>query len=540
MDVLSAYGRALDKWFEFVSTIFELEAQLAGDVSYSALSIEPGVLRSSYADQGFIAFELDPSVTNLLNDYFSPNHQIKFSFSDCAQNFYPGNLDELVIEKLNRDMVYYSEPSNHAQLVLSTIIFKLAPFIEASIGCKFSISNVRAWNTKKTDNIQHGPTELHVDGLSEFVRKLMIYPEPPNPDNGTLEIIGRNGKAFVLNSAANPMAILADVGTLKHRGINPSVSQMRPMIEITLVPSLDLNISTHFQGQNARVAFLQDNDFRDVKNHIYSLQHKLQSDLKPRNEIVNEVNVNIGGGRGFSYPGWLNFDAASPKIPSKMIFASNTKFPYPSNFARCVYSSHCLEHLSDEVVSYLLLEVGRILSPDGCFVLKLPNFERVLFERKQNITDGILNPDLWGLTPLFDMWQRNNIAISTDSIAAMIFCGFWNTEYGEEFFARSVPLSQAAYHGPPRITSDRTKRIFESSKSPHFIASLLRSEVDQVEKSPKFNHQNAWSFDEFVGLADVHGLELVEHDDIFNKHSDIPTLHDMKNISQYFVFRKRY
>jgi len=120
----------------------------------------------------------------------------------------------------------------------------------------------------------------------------------------------------------------------------------------------------------------------------------------------------------------------------------------------------------------------------------------------------------------------------------MILCGFWNSEYGDEFIGSNRMQSAAAYHGPPRIDAKRLQTILGASPSPHFVASLLKAEVLRSEPAPKFNHQNAWSYAEFISLAAAHGLGHVPCDDVCAEFADIPTIEDMKNISQYYVFKK--
>jgi hypothetical protein len=203
-----------------------------------------------------------------------------------------------------------------------------------------------------------------------------------------------------------------------------------------------------------------------------------------------------------------------------------------------VYSSHCLEHLQDETVSQLLHEAARILRPDGRLIIKLPNFEQVLSEWKSGVSTGVLRPELWNVSKLARMWENHGIKVSQDSVAAMIFCGFWNASYGDHFSGAHNAGIEGAYHGPPRISERQLKKILNSSDSPHFVAALLRAEVLRSERAPKFNHQNAWSYKEFIQVASACGFEWMEFPDVCAKYRHIPDIEIMRDISQYYVFKK--
>jgi hypothetical protein len=120
----------------------------------------------------------------------------------------------------------------------------------------------------------------------------------------------------------------------------------------------------------------------------------------------------------------------------------------------------------------------------------------------------------------------------------MIFSGFWNSAYGNPFLRTGV-CQEGAYHGPPRLSSQRLSEILDSGTSPHFIASILKSEIVRHETDFTFNHQNAWSRAEFVALASLCGFELVAiNEDVGKNFKSIPTFDEMGSMSAYYHFRK--
>jgi predicted SAM-dependent methyltransferase len=215
------------------------------------------------------------------------------------------------------------------------------------------------------------------------------------------------------------------------------------------------------------------------------------------------MNLNIGGGK-FNHPGWVNFDG-------RQGFSLTKETVFPLETAEIVYSSHCFEHLDDETVSQMLREARRLT---GRLVLKIPDFEQVLERLKAKDSAYF---DQWGLKSVVHTWERDTL----EARASMIFCGWWNKAYGDEWGNRN-PNAQGAYHGPASYTLP--------TGSPHEIAAKLKS---LVPKDGQLNHQNAWSLKELVDLVEGHGFSVTSTDKEEVCSLPIPTIQDMKGISVY-------
>jgi len=236
------------------------------------------------------------------------------------------------------------------------------------------------------------------------------------------------------------------------------------------------------------------------------------------------ANVSIGGGASYHYAGWRNFDSAKgPLNPVPVRFHARTELPYPDAAARIVYSSHCLEHLDDATVDRVLHEARRVLRADGALVLKLPDFEQVL-ERWRAGDEAYF--DQWGLQDVIPTWKNMGVEPTIHAKAAMIFCGWWNDAYGDEFGKRT-PDAEGAYHGP--VICDQAL-----SDSPHRISSDMRSAAPQ---GAHFNHQNAWGRAQLEMLLQSHGFDVIsmDADEICRKYADIPGITDQRAISMYAV-----
>ena len=235
------------------------------------------------------------------------------------------------------------------------------------------------------------------------------------------------------------------------------------------------------------------------------------------------MNVNIGGGRGWNYPGWRNFDGAEgfPLTPQ-------TVFPIEDESAPIVYSSHCFEHLDDATVDRMLTEARRMLAPDGRLVLKLPDFEQVL-ERWRAGDERYF--DQWGMKDVIPTWERMGVKPTIDAKAAFIFCGWWNDAYGDEFGERH-PERAGAYHGPVPASAlvGAYSVILAGGRipvSPHEISSRFRN---FAPSGGHFNHRNAWSREQMWASLFAHGFVYAPYDYAWNVPGDL----DQFEISAYF------
>jgi predicted SAM-dependent methyltransferase len=521
-----------DKYYELIAlvrTVFPENSSISPDFKK---------ISAFYESKGYLVINLPEKSLATLLAFFSIGAARQFDVDDYSTDYIASSLPADTVSTLNQKFDYFGPPDRNVSQNLLNLLTLLRPYVEAAMG-PFEVQNIRAWTTKPEAG-RFGPTDLHSDGMSKYVRKLMIYPYAPNIENGTIEIVGRDNIPITLNIQHGPTAVLADVSYLMHRGVPPKTHTSRPAIEVTLTPSLRTQITATYAGQNARIRRLRAQDFEAIgiaveKRHDEpARQISLSSN---QSKEFSERRVNIGGGPKFNHSDWTNYDFASNSTRTKLSFTPFRRLPHQEKRADLVYTSHCLEHLPDETVNHLLSEIHRISSDDAKLVVKLPDFTRVLHEYKHNISDGILNPDLWNLRSLYPIWRQYGIEASLENIAAMILCGYWNSFYGDEFsLGRSKTSS--AYHGPPKIDRRRLRDILLCSDSPHFIASILRAEVKRLEDDRVFNHQNAWSREEFNALARLHGFATITPRDHVISQLQIPTINEMREISAYYIFQK--
>ncbi len=110
----------------------------------------------------------------------------------------------------------------------------------------------------------------------------------------------------------------------------------------------------------------------------------------PHESLRERRFYNIGAG-SFKHPYWTNIDFASDhyKSSQKSRFINYNlielkKLPIEENTAEIVYSSHTIEHVSDEAVINMIKESYRILKPGGGLRLTTPDalLEFKAYQRK--------------------------------------------------------------------------------------------------------------------------------------------------------------
>ena len=110
---------------------------------------------------------------------------------------------------------------------------------------------------------------------------------------------------------------------------------------------------------------------------------ELYPKLYAADSLLHKRFYNIGAG-GFEHPYWTNVDYDSEwyadnrektlrGIPYDLLAIQ--PLPIASNSAEIVYSSHTVEHITNESAQNMFNESYRILKPDGFFRLTMPNID---------------------------------------------------------------------------------------------------------------------------------------------------------------------
>ena len=159
--------------------------------------------------------------------------------------------------------------------------------------------------------------------------------------------------------------------------------------------------------------------------------------------FAEKEKINIGSGLR-DWANWFCYDELDAKGVTKVKFDENTQFPNKDNNISLFYSSHFFEHVFDEVIQKILSEVKRTATPDALFVLKIPDFswylEQYKFSIKESMNDKGTEQVIWS-------WNSRGVEDTFENRLAMMFCGYWNKDYGDHFSGYLRHDSKTAFHG---------------------------------------------------------------------------------------------
>ena len=98
--------------------------------------------------------------------------------------------------------------------------------------------------------------------------------------------------------------------------------------------------------------------------------------FKPRD---GRRRINLGGGNWYK-PGWENVDffADQRYVNYRIDLRRQQPLPIRAESAELIFSSHCLEHISDDAALFTLGECNRILKPGGVIRIAVPDMDKAL------------------------------------------------------------------------------------------------------------------------------------------------------------------
>lgn len=234
--------------------------------------------------------------------------------------------------------------------------------------------------------------------------------------------------------------------------------------------------------------------------------------------------LQLGGGKK-EWPGWLNLDETS-NFP--FFFQVDNKFPLKDKSQILVYSSHLLEHLAPFTVEYVLREVHRVLKPQHDFVIKIPDFELVLAKWRAK-DEKFFNK--WGIQKVVPSWKNMGVPDTINFRCSMIFCGFWEEGYGHHFKNKR---NIESYHGPVPMKEHELIDLLNVN-NPSIISATLR-QMAEKEQGITFNHQSAWSKQEFHNLLRKHNFFVrtyMDKEACHKEYVSVPDIKDKSDISLY-------
>jgi len=117
--------------------------------------------------------------------------------------------------------------------------------------------------------------------------------------------------------------------------------------------------------------------WKSTKLSLRSSKITLKKKVFPPNP--EERHLNIGGGNWY-YRRWENIDLYADQVFVDYRIDLRLRAPIglPDGCAKVIFSSHVLEHMSDESCLFILKECHRLLKPRGILRISVPDMDKAL------------------------------------------------------------------------------------------------------------------------------------------------------------------
>lgn len=380
----------------------------------------------------------------------------------------------------------------------------------------FAIVNSRAWLTF-AGSTQYGPSAAHTDGFESGHLKIMLYPEGLNEEGGCL-VIGDTK----FNDFPPGTCVAFRNSDVLHRAV-PGKKKDRLCVEITLQRTfthIDQFSPSHFNGRH----------YSDPLHAYYYSESK--SNFLPHSQTRL---INIGSGIR-DWKNWLLLDEITH--PYIFPFKSSVSCSLPANTesADIIYTSHHIEHISNETLERLLQESYRVLEKGGYLILKYPDYDWFIQQYRSGDLEFMNNK---GVESVLWSWSRMGVADNIENRLAMMIVGYWNTFYGDHFSGK-IEQNKNAYHGPAKVDQDKLKNLLLHNSASE-ICKYLKNIALLDPNFKSFNHQAAWSNSELSDLVCSFGFKNLSFPKAYTMSrfgNLIPDLTSMESWSAFQVFTK--
>ncbi len=234
-------------------------------------------------------------------------------------------------------------------------------------------------------------------------------------------------------------------------------------------------------------------------------------DIGPYLDIFGEDNVkkrrfyNIGAG-GFRHPCWTNVDNPSDwyrewtSDTGKGILHnlfSLEPLPIESNSAQIVYSSHTVEHITDEAAHNLYAESYRILKYGGFLRLTTPDIDLDYRAYKDNDRRFFYWADTENI-PKITQKTKYKIPLNEASIEQLFL----------EHFATSVSTLHSD-GADERISDDELNRIFTEMEYASALNYCTSRCPIEIQRKYPGNHINWWNKDKMFRMLKKAGFNKI-------------------------------
>ena len=152
------------------------------------------------------------------------------------------------------------------------------------------------------------------------------------------------------------------------------------------------------------------------------------------------LGVNVGSGRSWKFFRFIGLDRLNGERLDK-----DSTFPFKDTSLKFVYSSHFIEHVTDDVVENFMNESFRILKRKGVIRIITPDFEKL---HNVLLQDDINFYDDFGFKGRKE-WEKYGVEKNLVNFTLHFFANYQNIEFEES--EKTDFNNPDFYRGPPKI-----------------------------------------------------------------------------------------
>lgn len=207
-------------------------------------------INEQFVNEGWVQGMIPSELFKPFLDIMRSADPVAFTENDADPNYSRSTLGAEQVEVLNKTLKYYVL-NEQLLSALQPALESLKTPIEECLGSPWRIVNIRMWETftQKTDI---GPSGWHLDGYPFRVQKFLIYPIGADAKRGTTELELAGGNRIADGGPGT--YLLFRNSEIMHRAVPPKAAS-RFVIEVTIVPSIESDLSLVCAGNNARYPF---------------------------------------------------------------------------------------------------------------------------------------------------------------------------------------------------------------------------------------------------------------------------------------------
>jgi len=244
--------------------------------------------------------------------------------------------------------------------------------------------------------------------------------------------------------------------------------------------------------------------YRLVKNRKKSDDMGLYYRLYGEESVKKRSFYNIGAG-GFRHPAWKNVDcpsdwysnATTGNIDIPHDLESPDPIPVDTGTAEIIYTSHTIEHITNNAAQKLFREAFRMLKPGGVFRATTVNIDLEVRAYLNNDRDYFYWIDDYSVEK---NWKR------------AMYNKPMNKASLEQIFLVHFASSTSTLHADgakERISDEDIKRVFSDMSVPDALDYCISKSDPEVQKKYPGNHINWWNKEKLVSSLESAGFNNI-------------------------------